>query len=48
MTGRNCGESFDGPAETVAPVMRWLAVSKAAVSLVHCREECLRPARLKK
>jgi hypothetical protein len=33
-TGRNCGESLDGPTETVAPARKWLAVSTAAVSLV--------------
>ncbi len=48
MTGRSCGESLDGPAVTVAPAMKWLAVSIATVSLVQSRDECLRPARLKK
>lgn len=47
-TGRSCGESLDGPVATVAPTKRWLGVSHATVSLVHNREECLRPARLKK
>ena len=48
MTGRSCGESLDGPVATVAPAKKWLLVSHATVSLVHSREECLRPARLKK
>lgn len=48
MTGRNCGESLDGPVATVAPAKKWLLVSHATVSLVHSRDECLRPARLKK
>lgn len=48
MTGGNWGESLDGPVATVAPVMKWVRVSTATVSLVHSREVCLRPARLKK
>jgi hypothetical protein len=48
MTGGNCGESLDGPVATVAPVMKWVRVSTATVSLVHSRDVCVRPARLKK
>lgn len=48
MTGRSCGESSDGPVAAVAPAKKWLSVSQATVSLVHSREECFRPARLKK
>ena len=48
MTRGNWGESLDGPVATVAPVMKWVRVSTATVSLVHSRDECLRPARLKK
>lgn len=48
MTGRSCGESLDGPVLTRAPARKWLSVSTATVSLVHSREECFRPARLKK
>ena len=39
---------MDGPVATVAPAMKWLRVSQATVSLVHSRDECFRPARLKK
>jgi hypothetical protein len=48
MTGRNCGASLAGPRLTLAAVKKWLPVSQATVSLVHSRELCLRPARLKK
>jgi hypothetical protein len=48
MTGRNWGESFDGPVATVAPAKKWVSVSHATVSLVHSRDECFRPARVKK
>lgn len=48
MTRGNWGESLDGPVVAVAPAMKWVRVSTATVSLVHGRDECFRPARLKK
>jgi hypothetical protein len=48
IAGRNCGESLGGPVETVALAKKWLPVSHATVSLVHSRDVCLRPARLRK
>src|SRR5205814_9806139 len=42
-TGRNCGESLDGPVVTVAPARKCEAVSTAAVSLVQ--EACSAPDR---
>lgn len=42
-TGRNCGESLDGPVLTVAPAMKWERVSIAAVSLVQV--DCSAPLR---
>ena len=38
---------MDGPVATMPPAKKWLRVSHATVSLVHSRDECLRPARLK-
>jgi hypothetical protein len=39
---------LDGPVVAVAPARKWLSVSTATVSLVHRREVCFLPARLKK
>lgn len=39
---------MDGPAETAAPARKCERVSQATVSLVHSREECFLPDRLKK
>jgi hypothetical protein len=39
---------LDGPAETAAPARKCVRVSQATVSLVHSREECFLPDRLKK
>ncbi len=42
-TGRNCGESLVGPVVTVAPAIKWLAVSQAVVSLVQVRAVIVPP-----